>query len=128
MFEKPKLKTEEDKRKLANIEAEIAERQEIINNFSQPFRDIMAQINALKYNIEFEKKNSGSDDAVSKKALAQLEMEAIQVDKICREALKKSGELDKFVKLTDRKMALLKDDMSEFQYKPLSISKAGSRR
>jgi capsule polysaccharide export protein KpsE/RkpR len=126
MFGKSKLKkeplltkktVEEDKNELANIEAELAETQEIINSFSQPFRDITAQINGLKFQIEFEKKNFGGDHAASKKALVKLETEAMNVDKICREALKNSGQLDKFVELTDKKMALLRGDTSESQYK-----------
>jgi hypothetical protein len=128
MFGKSKLKKEPllagktttvvDKDELASIEIELAKIQEIINSFSQPHRDTMAQINALKFKIDFEKKNFGGDDTLSRKALAKLELEAVNIDKICRESLKNSGQLDRFVQLTDKKMALLRGDASESQYMP----------
>jgi hypothetical protein len=136
MFGKPKPKKEtllatkdvqQDKSELAEIEAEIAERHEIMLGFFLPYKDIMAQINSLKYKIAFEKNNFGGDDSTSKKELAALEREAVAVDQACKNALKKSGQLDKFAELNERKMALLRVDSSESQYKPPSISKTSPR-
>jgi chromosome segregation ATPase len=108
---------DEAKQELQAIEAEIKDCEDVMNGFMRPLKDLREKIAACQTSINHESKNFDGDVSKLKKDLSALQAQDKPLETLCKDKIKKSGFLDKFVSLNEQKMRLLSPAESS-QYKP----------